>query len=121
VEGGELHYTVRDHSNEYLQTYNFPATRANVAYQALIDGSPHQLNRQVDLRGKMNIVVSEISPSRSRVTVNINYVLNVNVSGYADYHETLSLISGEFAKSSVDSVEYCSNGKLEEAVLALVR
>ncbi len=119
VEGGELHYTVFD-PNDKKQSYDFPATRASVTYQRATNNLHHEINRQIELRGTMNLLVSEVSATRSRLTVNIKYTLSLRETGETEYHETISFNSGQSAISSLDSAEYRSNGKLERAILDLV-
>ncbi len=124
IEGGEFSYTIHTphpYSPTTDSAYRFPASRANTVYETVIDNALYEIHRQLDLKGKMNIVVSEISPNRSRLTVNINYILNLKVTGYKDYHETISFMSGQSAKSSLDSAEYRSNGKLEQTILDMVK
>jgi len=120
VEGGTLHYTIVD-PNGYEQSYDFPASRANVDYQASIDGSRHNINRHIELKGKMNLLVSELSATRSRLTVNVNYILNLKIADDSVHHESISFSSGQSARSSLDSAEYRSNGKLEEMILEMVK
>jgi uncharacterized protein YceK len=102
-------------------TYQFPASRASVVYTTVIDGAPHEIHRQLDLKGKINLVVSELSANHSRLTVNVNYILNIKETGYNDHHESVSFMSGQSAKSSIDSAEYRSNGKFEQSILNLVK
>jgi hypothetical protein len=120
VEGGELHYTVSD-PNGGMLSYDFPASRASVVYQRTTNNLRQEINRQIELRGKMNLLVSELSPTRSRLTVNINYTLSLREMGETEYHEIISFNSGQSAKSLLDSAEYRSNGKLERTILNMVK
>jgi len=92
-----------------------------VDYQASIDGSRHNINRHIELKGKMNLLVSELSATRSRLTVNVNYILNLKIADDSVHHESISFSSGQSARSSLDSAEYRSNGKLEEMILEMVK
>ena len=124
VEGGEFSYTIhmpRLYTNNLDTTYQFPASRASVVYNTVIDGAPHEIHRQLDLKGKINIIVSELSSNRSRLAVNINYILTIKKTGYNDTTETISFMSAQSAKSSIDSAEFRSNGKLEQTILEMVK
>ena len=89
VEGGALHYTTLD-PNGKEQSYDFPAARANVEYNAVLNGIYTNASRHVELKGKMNLLVSELTPTRSRLTVNINYILNLKIASDSVHHETIS-------------------------------
>jgi hypothetical protein len=124
IDGGEFHSkisVIQFTGPNKDSIFQFPASRASVVYKTAIDGAPYEIHRQLGLKGKINLVVSELSANRSRLTVNINYILDIKETGYNDYHETISFMSGQSAKSSIDSAEFRSNGKFEQSILNLVK
>jgi len=120
VDGGAFHCTIAD-GNGHVTSYDFPGSRASVVYQAMVEGIHRDVTRQLELKGKMNLLVSELSPTRSRLTVNISYVLNLKIMSDSLHHESISFSTGQSARSSLDSAEYRSNGKLEQSILEMVR
>jgi hypothetical protein len=120
VDGGAFHYTIDD-GHGRVQSYGFPGSRASVVYQAMVNGIHRDVSRQLELKGKMNLLVAELSPTRSRLTVNISYILNLKIASDSVHHETISFSTGQSARSSLDSAEYRSNGKLEQSILEMVR
>lgn len=117
IDGGEMHYTFIDNQKGNTEHFDFPASRASAVYTTVIGGAPHQINWQLDLKGKMNILVSDLSSNRSRVTVNINYILNLRDG---DFHQTMSFNSGQYFVSK-DSIEFRLNGKLEQQILDIFK
>jgi hypothetical protein len=120
VDGGELSY---DFSNmRGARNYRFPATRASASFETMYQNTLYGLNRTMSLDGRMNILVSEVAPTRTRVTVNVRYVLTKTVSGQSvsgqPYPPESNMISFNTGQSSTfNGVEYRSTGELEAAVL----
>jgi len=122
IDGGELHYATlnRVDQSDTIESFDFPASRAIASYDIVSSRLPVSVNRQLQLKGKMNLLVSELSSTRSRLTANISYILILNVTGGVNYNETLTFLSGQSVKSGLDSVVYRSNGKLEQSILNMV-
>jgi hypothetical protein len=80
---GEVYYSVSDFGRK--REYRFPGSRADQRYETrqgihLIRG-----HRTMDLNGRMNIIFEEISNNRTRITVNIRYILTKTIiHRYAD-------------------------------------
>jgi hypothetical protein len=125
IDGGELCYKVSNLRGE--RVYRFPASRANSQYEALLNGVLCGLYRQLSLDGRINVLVQEVTPTRTRLIVNTRYVLTLKVSGQTvtnqtltPYEESISFNTSLSTKSR-GGAEYRSNGKLEAAILDLFR
>lgn len=125
VDGGELNYTMSNLRGE--RTYRFPASRASAQYEAMVGSNLCGFLRQLDLDGRINILLSELAPSRTRITVNIRYILTLKVTGQsvtgqivAPYQETFSFNSGQSTKSNAGT-EYRSKGILEQTILEIFK
>jgi hypothetical protein len=125
VEGGELSYTVSNLRGE--RNYRFPASRANAQFETMINGNLCGIRRQLDLEGRINILLSELPSNRTRLTVNTRYILSLKATGQtatgqpvAPYQENISFNSGQSTKSNA-GVEYRSNGKLEQTILEIFK
>lgn len=124
VDGGELYFKVENLRGP--REYRFPASRANAQYEAFAGGILMGLNRRLALEGRLNVVVTEPSPGRTRVMVNTRYVLTLNVTGQnamgqplQPHSETISFNTGSEAKLS-SGTTFRSTGELEAAVLRLI-
>ena len=122
VEGGELRYTVTS-GFASVDTFQFPASQSSANYEKATGVyviSPVQ--RNLDLEARINILLSELSSSRTRLTVNTTYVLNLNtkVQDVASDQETISFNTGQDGVSK-DGVKYRSNGKLEQIILDIFK
>lgn len=121
IDGGTIHSTFTNRAIDSTGTYDFPASRASVSYSKPEDGYPFGVTRTLALKGKINLLVAQVTSSSSRLTVTVNYDLTIRESGYADYHETLLFVTGESAICTFDSTAYRSNGKLEQSILQMVK
>ena len=125
VDGGELCHTVSNLRGE--RTYRFPASRANAQFEGMVGNTLCGFNRQLDLEGRINILLSELAPSHTRLTINTRYILSLKVTGQsvtgeqvAPYQETISFNTGQSTKSN-GGTTYRSNGKLEETILEIFK
>jgi len=124
VDGGELYFKVENIRG--LREYRFPASRENVQYEVFNSGILMGVSRRLSLDGRMNVIVTESSSGRTRVTVNTRYVLTLNASGQnamgqpmMPQTETISFNTGGEAKLS-SGTTFRPTGEFEMAVLALV-
>lgn len=125
IEGGEISSSVSNLRGK--RDYRFPASRAYQEYEAVIDGNLVGITRKLDLEGRINILLSEVSPNRTRLTVNTRYILNLRVTGQnalrqslTPHEETISFNGGGSAKTSGGG-EYRSNGNLEQTIIDLLK
>jgi hypothetical protein len=123
VDGGELIFTVSNLRGN--RKYQFPASRAHAQYEEVVSGVLCGIERQLDLDGRVNILVEEIDSTSSKVTVNVRYVLNLKLSGQTvtgdpvtPYQETISFNTGHIG-STVGGTDFRATGKLEQAILVL--
>jgi len=124
VDCGQL--TVKNASGEI--TYDFPASKAYQEYEDRNEYGLFRIKRTMDLDGRMNIIVEEIAPNKTRVTVNTRYMLTkksdvFDVQGRSRViTDSMSFNSGQqgtFA-SGKKSVTCQCNGNLEKEVLSLL-
>lgn len=108
--------------------YVIPGSRAQSRYEATGDGKLYTVDRTLSLEGRANIVLEELTPSSTRATVNVRYVLARTIhtkdvmDRLAASSETISFSSGESAAFVGTGVETnCrASGALEQRLLALV-
>ena len=120
VEGGSIHLEFG--KTEYVShpelDKDFPATLAYVESNTRYG----IYRRSVNLEGRANVVVTEIDSTHTSVSVNIKYILEIDVTA-ADgsiLHQTVNFNTGQSGHSS-DGYEYYSNGNIENAILNPVR
>ncbi len=125
VDGGELVFKVSNLREP--REYRFPAATANSQYEVFQNGVLIGVQRHLSLEGRMNVVVSESAPGKTKVTVNTRYVLTLNstMQSFAGqpippYTGTISFNTGEEAKFP-SGTTFRSTGALEAAALALVK
>lgn len=119
VDGGELVYTVNAYSGK--REYRFPASRHSAAYEEVFDGTLSWIDRQLDLEGRINVLVSEVDSSNSLVMVNVRYLLTLRIArmAFAFNQETISFNTGRTVLTS-DGIEFRSTGKLEHSIFDMV-
>ena len=124
VDGGELLFTMSNLRGK--REYRFPASRARASYEATINDNLCGIVRQLDLEGRINVLVSEIDSTSTRVAVNCKYVLTLKATGQdvmgnqlAPYQETISFNSGQTAALTAGT-EFRSTGKLEQSILEII-
>lgn len=125
VDGGELVFKVSNLRGP--REYRFPASRANTQYENVDRGILITVQRRLSLEGRMNVVVTDVVPGRTRVTVSTRYVLTLNAGGHTvtgqpltPVNETIAFITGGEAKLT-SGTTFRSTGELESAVLSLVK
>ena len=119
IEGGELCCTfVHMNVNEVSR---FPASRASAQYKIVSD-HVYNYQRDVDLEARINISLSELSSSRTRLTVDAKYILSLKTThdGVDPYQEIIPFNTDQSTLSK-DSDEYRSNGKLEQMTLEIFK
>lgn len=125
VDGGTLSYVVT-HGPSVLRSYRYPATKADTAWTETYLGSTCRAERQVYLDGKVNIVVQDAGPHRTRITVNVRYTLTINELSQqpggepSTSQEVISFTTGQPGQSR-SGTTFRSTGRWEDAVIALAR
>lgn len=84
------------------RTYRFPASSAYKEYETLENGQNFAfVKRKMNLEGRINIIVQEVAPDRTLVTVNTKYVLTKDIF--------LSNPQGQSHRMN-DSISFNTNG-----------
>jgi hypothetical protein len=124
VDGGQLYYMVENLAGK--REYRFPAARRYQQFEVFQNGLLVTIQRTVELEGRMNIVLAEEGPDRTRITVNTRYVLTQTNKGQAVTGQALSptvqTITFNTAGSATNQAGtvYQPNGDFEREVLALL-
>ena len=126
VDGGIITSKVSGPQGE--QTSTFPASRAYQHYLGTVRLNNGMmgivsLDRKLSLDGRANIILEEIEPTKTRITVNIRYVLNKSVVMANQAHSqtlsnTMSMSTGAPATFPGENDLYRSTGVLEEDILS---
>ena len=123
VDGGELYFKVSNLAG--TREYRFPASRKFAEYETSQNGMLWFVRRNLNLDGRINIVVAEVSESKTRVTVNTRYVLTLSVNSQEvtqrsvlPHAETIAFNSGDQG-SSTAGTQFRPTGRLEAAILEL--
>ena len=125
VDGGTLSYVVML-GTSVLRSYMYPATKADTAWTETYLGSTCRAERQVYLDGKVNIVLQDAGPHRTRVTVNVRYTLTINEHSQqpggepSTSQEVISFTTGQPGQSRSGTI-FRSTRRWEDAIAALVR
>lgn len=114
------------------RTYSFPGASANQTYEVM---NPQyglfNINRQMGLEGRMNLVFEEIGPTQTRVTANTRYVVtrqariqSVANNQVANRTDTISFNAGSAASfpagNDGKAIECVASGRLEREVLSII-
>lgn len=133
VDGGTITSWVKQGGDR--REYVFPATSAYEVYESFERGFIFQMDRKVDLEGRINITMMEIEHGKTQVTVNAKYVLRKTGGASRNYLDqnfqqryesipfdmTISFSSGDGGKSFAGQPGvYRPTGELEREVLALL-
>jgi hypothetical protein len=78
VDCGNITSYVKNARGE--RTYSFNGAKAHEDYEAMINGELLYLSRNVNLDGRINIIVGEETVARSTVTVNARYIVNITAT-----------------------------------------
>lgn len=124
VDGGVLYYMVENLAGK--REYRFPAARRYQQFEMVNNGLLMTMERTVELEGRMNIVLAEDGPDKTRMTVNTRYVLTQTGKGLAvtgqpisPHVQTITFNTGGSATNQAGTV-YQPNGEFEREVLALL-
>ncbi len=124
VDGGEVIFTVSNLRGK--REYKFPASRGRAQYEAMVNGTLCGILRQLELDGRVNVLLEEQSPTSTKVTVNVRYVLTLKVSGQTvtgqtltPSQETIAFNTGQTGSIS-NGTEFRATGKLEQSILDLL-
>lgn len=110
------------------KTYDFPAAKANQQYEIRDGLKVVNITRQMQLEGRINILVEEVESNLTRVSVNTRYGLNRRVvvrdgDGASDSHaDTINFSYGQDATLTAgDQTITCRpTGALERKILGIV-
>ena len=131
VDCGYIESYVKNARGE--RTYYFPAASANQTYEVMDmkqSGGLFNINRKMNIEGRMNLIVEEIDPNKTIVTANTKYVLTKsgtvrNVQGASQsFSDSISFNTNQgdrFPGSGSHSGTFCqANGNFEKEVLSLL-
>jgi len=124
VDGGVITSFVENAAGP--RTYTFPATKAQQQYEVYTGSNLLFLNRKMELEGRVNIIVEEIEPSKTKVTANVRYILTKKINGSTAVghvippkSDTASFNSGEPGRFSERPDDlYWPTGALEASILS---
>ena len=113
------------------RTYDFAAAKASESYEVKVNNDLYGARRSMNLEGRANLILEEVGPSSTRVSVHVRYVLTkttvvTTVLGASSAPEvtTTGFSSGEqgsFDGPGAGVKTYCkSNGEMERRLMALV-
>ena len=114
------------------RTYDSPAAKEHQIYEVMADGFLLSVYRKMSLEGRVNLILEEIGPNQTKVTVNIRYIVNRTVEGkdmFQDFPVTrtdsISFNSGagaHFPENIDGRVTRCvPNGILERKILSAIK
>lgn len=130
IDCGIITATTRENGVEHL--FKFPASKAQQEFEYYKSNSHYKSNRQLSLKGRVNLVFEAVSPTQTRVTLNIAYLVDKfahihNLSTgtsrpFFDRMEFTSTSDGRLKITSIDGeyTECRSLGVLENEILSLV-
>lgn len=124
IDCGRIYSYVKNARGE--RTYNFAGASANQDYEVMENGL-FMINRRMNLEGRMNLVVQEVSRDETMVTVNTKYVVTKSGTVQQAYpalirsfSDTVSFNSGGQATFPGNITTCVSTGRLEAEILKLV-
>lgn len=107
------------------QKFDFPAAKDFQRYLTVRNGYTFNVERKMDLEGRMNIIVQELTPQSTKVTVNAKYVVTKDVKFYFAGRlegrdlDTINFNSGQ--QGCFEAGTTCqSNGVFEQEVLSVL-
>jgi hypothetical protein len=122
VDCGRTHTYVKNAAGE--RTYDFRTASARQNYEMFLNNTLLRINRNVDLDGRMNIVVEEQERSRTLLTVNARYVISIKalVSDYAGHSDTATntINFNTGGTGHGQTITCIPNGEFERQILGLV-
>lgn len=100
IDCGHITSFVKNMAGE--RTYDFPGSKAQQTYEQMVDGKLFNINRQMSVEGRVNLIFEEVSPNQTRVTANTRYVV---------HKQTTVLMAGnQFPQSDSGSISFNSGG-----------
>ncbi len=123
VDCGVIDSSVKDMQGR--KTYNFPAAAAYVEYETMHDGENLLfIKRKMNLEGRINIIVQEVSATSTLVTVNTKYVLTKDVlisnpQGQSHHANDSISFNTNGSASFPEPITCYATGALEHEVLSL--
>lgn len=112
------------------KTYDFPAASAHIQY-AVKKGYIFLVNRNMDLEGRINLIIEEINPEKTRISVNTRYLVTkteywARLNGLYPHTKINKMFftssgSGSFPTDTPPPVTCRSTGKLESDILFLLK
>ena len=126
VDCGRIKSYVKNARGE--RTYDFPSARAYQAYEVMdTEGGTGywQVERKVQLEGRMNLILQEIDAGSTNITANTKYIVTRTFStqgpnGRDSGTDSVSFNSGQSATLPGAKTECRATGKFERDVLDLV-
>lgn len=124
VDCGEIFSRVNGGSSGD-RVYTFKASTALYNYQAAAGQMLVLIERKMNLEGRINIIVQEISPGQTQLTINPKFILNRSIHHKNMYgigkteSDSISFNSGQTGRFP-GGTECISNGQLEATILGLL-
>ena len=126
VDCGQIHSYIKNLAGQ--RTYNFPSSRAYQEYEYMEGGYLYHIKRKMDLEGRINIILEEIAPTQTQVTINTKYVLTKTITSQilgSQYYPatqtyTTTFVSGQEGKCTSGIMICKATGGLEREILSLL-
>lgn len=121
VDGGELYFMVSNARGQ--RDYRFPAASDHREYEVSNGQSLAFVKRDLSLDGRANLIIEDAGPGKSRVTVNVMYVLTLKAAitpiGLPTQYntDTISFTTGGEGRSRGGTL-FRPTGELETRLLA---
>lgn len=126
VDGGVINSYVTGPRGDFRAS--FPASRASMTYNAMTEMSNgvnaySTIQRTLALEGRANIIVEDDAPGKTKVTVNVRYILTKSGSIFVmgnppfPFHGVASMTTGGETVFPGERDVYYPTGKLEEEIL----
>ncbi len=95
------------------RTYNFPVSRANQEFEALVEGELFVVTRKMVLEGRMNLIFEEIGENKTKISAMAQYILtntqtNRQISAIIDTNEK-GTMDADLEEVS-EAINFNSNG-----------
>lgn len=116
IDCGSIYSYVKNLRGE--RTYQFPASKGHKIYEAMDKGNYAQIERKMDLSGRMNIIVEEIEKDKTMISVSTRYIVekSYTINGRFSRSDTVSFNTGQSASFPQGTTCRC-NGQFENEVL----
>ena len=130
IDCGIIYSMVKNLAGE--RKYCFHAASGYKEYEVWFSG-PRPVKRKMQLEGRININVQEVTPEQTKVSVYTKYIVNrefsmlvVYYTGYNKFSrwdtqsDSVSFTTGEIGKFSNGETECRCNGKIEQTIIDLL-